>query len=89
VLDRIAVLKRPLYSGLLSATVHKSGGSVFTVALNDFFARRLQTSDADVAMIKAVIAEREGCSADDITLKIQSKDKASGGAISEIENALK
>lgn len=89
VLDRIATLKRPLYSGLLSATVYKTGNDVFDIAVNDFFAKRIQSNDADIAMIKAVIAEHEGCSAADITLKIQSKDNAPVGVISEIEKALK
>ena len=90
VLDRIGALKRSLYSGLLSATVHHSGKRRFVIALNDFFAKRIQSSDVDVAMIKAVIAECEGTAADDIEIIIRSKDEsAPAGVISEIENALK
>lgn len=89
VLDKIAALKRPLYSGLLSATVYKIGAREFDIALNDFFAKRLMSNEGDVNMLRAVIAEREGVSANDITLKIQSKENAPVGVISEIENALK
>ena len=89
VLDRISMLKRPLYSGLLSATVYKTGKGTFDISLNDFFAKRLLANEGDVNMLRAVIAEREGVAASDITLKIQSKENTPVGVISEIENALK
>ena len=89
VLDRISALKRPLYSGLLSATVYKVGRCGFEISLNDFFAKRLLANEGDVNMVKAVIAEREGVSINDINIKIQSKENTPVGVISEIENALK
>ena len=89
VLDRISTLKRPLYSGLLSATVYKIGKAEFDISLNDFFAKRLLANEGDLNMLKAVIAEREGVSVNDITVKIQSKENTPVGVISEIENALK
>jgi DNA polymerase-3 subunit gamma/tau len=90
VLDRIAELKRPLYSGLVSATVHKSGRGNITIATSDFFAKRLLSNEADMNMIRGVIAEHEGISASEITLEIKVKGAApTVGVLSEIENALK
>ena len=90
VLDRIAELKRPLYSGLVSATVHKLGRGNITIATSDFFAKRLLSNEADMNMIRGVIAEHEGISASEITLEIKVKGVApTVGVLSEIENALK
>ena len=89
VIDKISVIKRSLSAGLASATLYKNGEKEFTLYLNDFFAKRLESDQTDYAIVKGIIAEIEGKTVAEITLSIKTNDKKSASsAISKIENAL-
>ena len=90
VIEKTRELKRSLASGIASATVYKADGGVFTIKLNDFFAKKLSSDEADLAIVRGLIAQTEGKTPAEITLNVESLSRAQGaGAFSEIENAFK
>ena len=89
VIEKIRELKRSLASGVASATVYRTNGNEFTIKLSDFFAKKLASDDADLAIVRGVIAQTEGKSPAEIVIRIESASKPLGTAFAEIENALK
>ena len=89
VIARIGELKRSLSAGISGASVYRKGNSSFTIKLNDFFAKKLSTSDTDMAIVRSVIAEREKKSPAEISIKIVSETVNYDSPFLEIENAIK
>jgi len=89
VIERIGELKRSL-----SVQFSKSGAYVrpdgsFLIRMNSFFATKLSSSDADLSMLKGVIAEKEGMNAEKVKLVIEPFDAPkSGDLFGEIEDAI-
>ena len=84
VVERVASLKRSLASQIKGAVAYKSGNT-FVVELDEFFASRINASDADFAIVKSVIAEEENKAISDVDLKIISKSSKTP-ATDEFEN---
>ncbi len=88
VIDKIRDLKSSLASCIASASVYKYPNGGFLIRLGDFFAKKLSSDEKDMAIVRGFIAETEGKSPSEITLKIESMTRSSGNPFSEIENAL-
>lgn len=89
VIERICALKKSLSAGIASASVYKCGDTAFLIAANDFFAKKLAANEADLAIVRGVIAEVEGKPRDTIKLEIRSLDMPVGDVLSELGEALK
>jgi len=88
VISRIGEIKRSLSAGISGATVYRNGLTSFTIKLNDFFAKKLSTSETDLSIVRGVIAERERKSPSEISIKIVSATISYDSPFSEIEQAL-
>ena len=88
VLERIGQVRRSLSAAISTASVYRTGECSFSLKLGDFFAKKIASSDTDVAIIKGVIAEIEGKNAADIRLEINGVAAASSSLFSEIIEAL-
>ena len=88
VIDKIRDLKPSLASFIASASVYKYPNSCFLVRLGDFFAKKLSSNEKDMAIVRGFIAETEGKTPTEITIKIESLTQSSGTPFSEIESAL-
>ena len=89
VISRISEIKRSLSAGISGATVYKNSPVSYTIKLNDFFAKKLASSETDLSIVRGVIAERERKSISEIDLRIISATEAKNSPFAEIENALK
>ena len=89
VVEKIAEIKRPLAAPLNSAAVYCQGNNNFVLQINDFFAKRLSSSEQDMAIIRGVIAETEGVDPMSVSLKVESVEVKTDSAFSDIENAFK
>ena len=89
VIERICALKKSLSAGIASASVYKCGESAFLIVANDFFAKKLAASEADLAIVRGVIAEVEGKPRDTVKLEIRSLDKPVGDVLLELSESLK
>ena len=79
-LERIGELKRSLSSQFIGASVYRCSGNEFLFVMNDFFASRISSNQADLALLRGVIAETEGKAPGEITVKIESGAKSSEGS---------
>lgn len=75
--ERIGEIKRPLSVQFINAAAYTADGRAFTVVMTPFFAKKLRASEGDVAILKGILAELEGCDAASIRLDI--RDKGAGG----------
>jgi len=87
-IERIGELKRPLASQLSSAKVYKMPDNSILIAMNEFFAARIASSAADFAIVRGVIAEIEGKSADEILIKIKASKPGTDDLASELEKII-
>ena len=71
VLERIGELKTSLSVQFLGSSVTKAGNT-FYIKMSDFFAKKFSSSEADVELVKGVIAEIEKINKSDIVLKVGS-----------------
>lgn len=88
VVERIGELKPQLASGLRKAQAYFAD-DMFLIRLDDFFASRLQNNEADMAILRGAIAEKENKQSDNIRIKLEAFGKVSSDFSNEIENALK
>ena len=87
VLERIAEIKKPLSSQFFGAKAYKISENEFSVEMNAFFAERIKNSQADMSILKGVIAEKEGKTPSEITVTVKIKASGENGAvISDLEN---
>ena len=89
VIERIGEFKRSLSAGISGASVYRRGHTTFIIKLNDFFAKKLSSSETDMTIVRSVIAERERKSPFEIKIKIVSATANYDSPFSEIENAIK
>lgn len=89
VISRIGEVKRSLSAGLSGAVVHKVSSNSYSMKMNEFFAKKISSSETDTAIIKGVIAQIEGKTAAEITLTINGQVSDGSSAFAEIEKALK
>ena len=75
VLERVSEIRASLASQFIGAQVTRSGNT-FTLSMREFFAARLDGNEQDKTIIKGAIAEKEGISPSEITLKIVAKGAA-------------
>lgn len=89
VVERIGEIKRSLSVQFISATAEEVSPRSILLTMNPFFAKKLSGSDADIAMIKGVIAELESCHPSEIAISIREKGGASGqDPTDELDRAL-
>lgn len=87
VLERIAEIKKPLSSQFFGAKAYKISENKFIVEMNAFFADRIKNSQADMSILKGVIAEKEGKTPAEISVAVKTKSSdENGGLISDLEN---
>lgn len=91
VIDKIRELKTSLAAAIASAAVYKYPDGSFHIRLGDFFAKKLSSSESDMAIVRGFIAETEGKTPADVTVVVESAQRggAPGSPFSEIESALK
>ena len=80
-------MKRSLSSQFVSAKAYRTANNEFIIQMSGFFANRIKNSAPDMAILKGVIAEKEGLNSNEITVKIEEKinDKATD-ATSDFDN---
>ena len=88
-LKKIAELKRSLSVGFAGASVYTDGAGTFVLRMSGFFGKKLKDDPTDLAIVKGVIAEREGISRDAINLVIEDKDKQAAPGGESIEDLFK
>lgn len=71
-LERIGELKRSLSVQFLNAKVYRQPPHCFTVCMaSEFFATRLSSNAADLAILRGVLAEAEGCAPEEVTVTVR------------------
>ena len=89
VVERIGELKCSLSVQFTKSQAYKKPDGTFLIRMNSFFAKKLSGSDADLSILRGVLAEKEGVSAEQIRVAIEPLDTSSIGDFSdEIETNL-
>ena len=80
VLERIAEIKKPLSSQFFGAKAQRLSETEFVIEMNAFFADRIRNSQADMSILKGVIAEKEEKTPAEIsvTIKVKTADSSDG-----------
>ena len=86
VLERIGEIKRSLSSQFVSAKAFKTGNNTFVVQMSGFFANRIKNSASDMAILKGVIAEKEGVPNTEITVTVEEKINIKSDATTDFDN---
>ena len=87
-LERIGAIKVSLSAQFLRSAVTKRGNT-FNIRMSDFFAKKFASSDADIAIVRGILAELEGIPQDLVKIKIYSLSAPESDLSKELENALK
>ena len=87
-LERIGAIKVSLSAQFLRSTVTKCANT-FNIRMSDFFAKKFASSDADIAIVRGILAELEGIPQDSVKIKIYSLSAPESDLSKELENALK
>ena len=85
VVERIGEVKRPLAVQFIGAEAYRVGNA-FTVYMGEFFAKKLAASETDLSIVRGVIAELEGISPEQITLRVEPKRDNAKGAKAELDS---
>ena len=89
VVERIGELKCSLSVQFMKSQAYKKPDGTFLIRMNSFFAKKLSGSDADLSILRGIIAEKEGLSPEHVRINIEPLDTSSIGDFSdEIENNL-
>ncbi len=89
VVDRIGELKCSLSVQFMKSQAYKRPDGTFLIRMNSFFAKKLSGSDADLSILRGIIAEKENLPPEEIRVVIEPLDTSSIGDFSdEIENNL-
>ena len=86
VLERIGEMKKSLSSRFVGAKAYRTSKNSFVIKMSPFFAANIANSQADMAIIRGVIAECEGLDPATVTVTLEGKDAAPKGAESDLEN---
>ena len=76
VVERIGELKQPLAVQFSKSAARIKADGTVVISMNAFFARMLEQSEQDLAIIRGVIAERDGRAASEVKLVIEPADTA-------------
>ena len=89
VVERIGELKCSLSVQFMKSQAYKKPDGMFLIRMNSFFAKKLSSSDADLSILRGILAEKEGVPAGEIRVVIEPLDTSSIGDFSdEIETNL-
>ena len=89
VVDRIGELKCSLSVQFMKSQAYVKPDGTFLIRMNSFFAKKLCGSDADLSILRGIIAEKEGLPATEVRVIIEPLDTSSIGDFSdEIESNL-
>lgn len=85
-LRKLSEIKKSLSVGFSGASVYTDGAGKFVFRMGSFFANKLKDNPTDLALLRGVIAEQEGLSADSITVVIENNEerKADGDSIEDL-----
>ncbi len=83
VIERIGELKCSLSVQFMKSQAYKKPDGSFLISMNSFFASKLSSSDSDISILRGVIAEKEGKTADEIRIFIEPMDTSSIGDYSD------
>ena len=87
VVERIGELKTSLSVQFMKSQAYKKPDGTFLIRMNSFFAKKLAGSDADLSILRGILAEKENLPAEEIRVNIEPLDTSSIGDFSdEIEN---
>ncbi len=86
--ERIGDIKRPLSVQFISAAAYTADARSFTIIMSPFFAKRLRSSEDDLAILRGILSEMEGCAPAEIHLDIQEKGVSNRGFLSELETSV-
>lgn len=89
VLRKIAELKKSLSARFAGASVYTNGRGRYVIRMKSVFADMLKNANADLAIVRGLIAEQEGVDTSAVTLEIESNDTASKNASDNIEDMFK
>lgn len=83
VVERIGEIKRSLSVQFAKSVAYLMPDGTYLIRMNSFFASRLSGSDADLSILRGIIAEKEGVSTDKIRIVIEPLDTSSIGDFSD------
>jgi len=86
VLERIAEMKRSLSSQFVTARAYRQGKTDFIIQISAFFAKKLLSDAEDMAILRGVIAEREGLSSDEVKVSVREKAPEVKSTASDLDN---
>ena len=88
-LRKLSEIKKSLSVGFSGASVYTDGAGKFVFRMGSFFANKLKDNAADLALLRGVIAEQEGISAEGITVVIENNDDRKATSVDNIEDLFK
>ena len=89
VVERIGELKTSLSVQFMKSQAYRKPDGTFLIRMNSFFAKKLAGSDADLSILRGIIAEKENLPPEQIRVNIEPLDTSSIGDFSdEIESNL-
>ena len=83
VVERIGELKCSLSVQFLKSQAFRKPDGTFLIRMNSFFANKLATSDADLSILRGILAEKEDLPAEQIRVVIEPLDTSSIGDFSD------
>ena len=87
--ERIGELKCSLSVQFMKSQAYKKPDGTFLIRMNAFFAKKLSESDADLTILRGVLAEKENLPTEQVRVMIEPLDSSSVGDFSdEIEQNL-
>ena len=89
VVERIGELKCSLSVQFTKSQAYRKPDGTFLIRMNSFFAKKLSGSDADLSILRGILAEKEGVPTEEVRVVIEPLDTSSIGDFSdEIETNL-
>ena len=87
--ERIGELKCSLSVQFMNSQAYRKPDGTFLIRMNSFFAKQLSSRDADISLLRGILAEKENLPAEQIRVVIEPLDTSSIGDFSdEIESNL-
>ena len=83
VIERIGEIKRSLSVQFAKSVAYVRPDGTYLIRMNSFFASKLSGSDADLSILRGIIAEKEGVTTDNIRIVIEPLDTSSIGDFSD------
>ena len=82
VLERVAEIKKSLSSQFVGAKAYTTAENSFLIEMSGFFAAKINSSPADMSIIRGVIAEKEGKNPTEITVTVKPKSQSADSGFS-------